>query len=656
MKKKESILNKPKEIQVNTGYIRGADTSIFQMEICLSAIFLFLIHTVFGLHHPQGEFADKTTYIAVFFLVLLFCLAPKRVVELYQAKIGPHPRAHLVLMLGVVISLGTKTVLPGWPENSLWWGYGWKVAICGVLAATISYFYENQVKRLISNILVYKVALNVCFFIMVGCYLLSLFTPPLSLLNANSAYVVNEILGPVQNKYPGVNFIAQYTQNLGYVFKLLGFSNEVQAIYFLEVMKFFVLALLVYIFRLLDKKAWRLVLILFLGISFGTKPYAFNVDSGSIAYLHSALPVRIVSPIVCFFVLYHFLMQRRPYWLGSVLGICLALGLLINIEIGISTIIATLAVLSLRRPTWKVCVWIGIFFGATVLLQLMLMADMSHQYVHLSNFFSFIGGFSSGFGAKPMPRLGLWIAIFSVIIAIVACGYRGVRHSDTQSIAYCYFGVLTLMALPYYINRSVNSGQLQLIIIYISIPLSLYLTRYISNWFTGMVNVSIESGIALILFWFCFFSNINIPNPGIELVRLSDGFQRIDSNPQTQSDSLLLASEKPIKTGVIVSFSNILASRFPGYLSLARLSNEEDAMITGQDFYKCDGTPSEVDKVIVSLTIDGVRQQVSSELLKCGFTKVSSGSGGDKYAQSWYRTPKAVTGLSNNGYKFATLK
>lgn len=611
----------------------------FQLLIFISTLILFGVHGLVFMAWPGGEVADKTTYLLVLLLTVLFCGLGVVIGKLDGKYIFSSPVINIVLTLLVLSLLGSKNILPGYLDYSLWWGYGWGVAILSLFGMILSYLFAPQIRRIILSASSYSISINTFFYILVSCYLISLFTPPLALLNGpHSNYVISEILGPGQNKFPGVNFISQYTQNLGYFFNIFGFKTENQAIFFLELFKFISVGLIAYIFWLTEKSVWKIAFVLFLGFSLGTKGYADNVDSGSIAFLHSALPVRTFGPLITFLALHYFFQSKRSVLGAILLGLSLAIGLLINIEIGSAAGAATLLILCIRRPTLKGVVCISLSFLLCLLLQLLLIRYIAGESPHIQNFFAFIGGFSAGYGAKPMPVFGLWVAIFSLTAALTAYGFRCLTEGDEKSAIYLYFGALTLVALPYYINRSVNSGQLQLIILYLGIPLSIYLSRYISSWLRGAMDSSVNTALVLLLFWFSFFSNINMPNPGVEAVRLVSGFQSINTNPQLKEDSFLIAAEDPAKTGLILSFSNIMAARFEGYKSLARLSNEGDVQITGQNFYLCDFATAPLDRVIVSLTIDDVRAQVGSELKKCGFEKIWNGNLKFKYAQVWKRS------------------
>jgi len=618
----------------------------FQSLIFISALILFGGHALVFIAWPGSEAADKTTFILVLLLTVLFCGLGGRIEKLDIKYNFFSPAINIVLTLLVLGLLGSKNILPGYLDYSLWWGYGWEVAVLSLFGMVVSYFFPHQIRRIILFLSSYKISINSCFYILIACYLISLFTPPLALLNGpHSNYVISEIMGPGQNKFPSVNFFSQYTQTFGYVFDIFGFKTETQAIYFLELFKFISVGFIAYIFWLIEKSVWKIAFVLFLGFSFGTKGYyADSVDSGSIAFLHSALPVRTFGPIINFLALHYFLKSERSVLGAILLGLSLAVGLLINIEIGSAAGAATLLVLLIRWPTLKVFVYISLSFLLCLLLQLFLIRYIAGESPHLPSFFAFIGGFSAGYGAVPMPVFGLWVAIFSLTAALVAYGFRGLTEGYERSTIYLYFGALTLIALPYYINRSVNSGQLQLIILYLGIPLSLYLSRYISSWLRGVIDSSVNTALVLLLFWFSFFTNVNMPHPHVEAVRLVFGFQSIDSNPQLKEDSSLLAAEVRDKTGLILSFSNIMAARFDGYTSLARLNNEGDVQITGKDFYLCDPATSPLDRVIVSLTIDSVRAQVASELKKCGFEKIWDGNSNFKYAQSWGRIASPHTG------------
>jgi len=124
-------------------------------------------------------------------------------------------------------------VLPG-QDDHWWFGYSIKLAIVAMFATPLllSLFLHNNHKlNLALAVFTYIIAILI--------YLPSILRPPWGVIDrGHSIYVINEIVGPSTGNYPLVNFTAQYTSLLGYVFDFLfqHLGTIDQAIWFLTIL------------------------------------------------------------------------------------------------------------------------------------------------------------------------------------------------------------------------------------------------------------------------------------------------------------------------------------------------------------------------------------------------------------------------------------
>ncbi|GEM_PF-2263926 len=457
-------------------------SALFLLGGLAQAILLPTIHAIMRKSAMSAEAADSSVFIALLIftggLLIYASLGARKIEEVLNTQTQFWTGQIFLLIL--LFSAAVITVLPG-SEGYYWFGYGQTIAIISLFLVPIliALFYKNSYKLdYILSVLTYSLTLLV--------YLPSILQPPWGVIDwGHSLYVVNELLAPQSGSYPIVNFTAQYTSILGYVFDLLFRSRGTidQAVWFLTSLAISVIVIaLAPLIRAFPKEKRYLAIVFTVPAIFIVK---LNEDSysGSISALFSAIPIRLIFPSIIALLLTANLFRTRKTASSIMLGLVCSIGILNNFESGIvSTIAALFVVVLLNRPQkW---IYRVVLFCASI-IAFFVLARLTFQSVYgggkLQALTAFVGGFSGGFGAVPMPSFGLWVFVFvflslGVIISalyIHTVEKEGNRTDENKSwrvaVIVLFWGLFGIGMSPYYINRSVVSGQLQ----YILFPLFL---------------------------------------------------------------------------------------------------------------------------------------------------------------------------------------
>jgi hypothetical protein len=165
----------------------------------------------------------------------------------------------------------------------------------------------------------------------------------------HSIYVMNELLAPQAGGYPLVNFSAQYTSILGYIFNILFASSGTldQSVWFLTILAVGVAGALLLPLLRAYPNGKRYLAVLF------TVPAIFIVKakedaySGSISVLFSALPVRLLFPAIIVSILVTKGARNASTGTTALLAFMSSVAILNNVESGIVATLASAMVLVL---------------------------------------------------------------------------------------------------------------------------------------------------------------------------------------------------------------------------------------------------------------------------------------------------------------------
>jgi hypothetical protein len=247
--------------------------------------------------------------------------------------------------------------------------------------------------------------------------------------------------------------------------------------------------------------------------------------------------------------------------------------------------------------------FLGILIGITF-YPIFLKLTGHHLQIEYVAFFT--RQFGSGFGAIPITLMGPVLIIFPVIFLIlyfhikINAFYRNTSYHLLQnSFIGLFFSFFIIVTFPYFINRSIASGQLQIFLLPISISLGSLLGTFSNIGFFKTLNSFVISKKLLNLFLYSPlliifslpFSTLSLfPNPSIELPRILGRDLNSTWPPnklKNTLDNVELASQFAHQENVTVayfgSFSNYIA--LEKKIEVANLYNSPfDFLISSQSY------------------------------------------------------------------------
>lgn len=415
------------------------------------------------------EMADKSVLIVAMALVCIFFLVGRLALPVPNAFLGSISAILFLVLMSV--SVAWITPLKGF-ENNYWFGFGAKITCIAILLAILMASLIQYPPLKVDKFLNYTIIP-----VLIAIYGLSVLQPPWAVHDfaGHTQYIVNELLAASNNKYPFLDFHSQYTSLLGLLFvpinKIYPSLNSV--IFYLGFLQLFTVAVIIIgICSTFYRKSYLIFLATIPGI-FIVKTLNSGF-SGTISSLFANLPIRLLGPAFIFLYLIKYPGKSTLMDL-TVLSTLTLLAILNNFESGIVVAVVTSALYFLKNYES--------FFKGMVRSAIIIIAPASFigfllyfQKITIREFSPFVFGFGAGFGSEPMPNYGLWVFVMSYLAFCVFMGARLLlesnknsvhqRNSEIHKIAVILFfwGSFGLGMSPYYLNRSIVSGQLQFIL------------------------------------------------------------------------------------------------------------------------------------------------------------------------------------------------
>ena len=490
MKKLDMRIQRPRN-EANKGLSRDPTTLLF--VVCL--FIPFCLHLLWRYLFVSSETGDRLTWIGVLLFVAVMGVMADRArlkqVNLRTTKGSLLPIA-TVFFFASLASLHVFNDL----AKRRWFGFGRTGALCFLLCSLLLYHWHANnlntqgdeyvtVNRSSATKVRELVLLGISACASVFFYGAFLIQPSWGVVDRfHSRYVINEIVGPLAGNWGVGNHIPQYTSGLGIPLLILrAFELTTAQIYAIASVYISGLALLTgsLIFMLswkLSVTSVRPIMPFFtLGLAFAAQARPIE-HWGSITALMSAVPGRMLPVLLVFACLFSF-GKTASAWTASMVGAGVGFCLINNFEFGVSTAIsALLGIVALRTSLRHlVIVAMVVVFEAGCYLA---MVALDGNSLNVSSWTLFSLGFGSGFGNVAMPRFGVWIPVLAVLAFAAVLSIRRIRcirmngAEDRWSLRPVYLLVLVassngLLQFGYYAGRSVNSGQLQILLIYLAL-------------------------------------------------------------------------------------------------------------------------------------------------------------------------------------------
>ena len=442
-----------------------------------------------------AEVRDKLSWIGILVGLGALGIAAASSVSLKPLSRTLSGVATVIASVFFTTMLAAVEVLAGL-ENRLWFGFGWAGAACFLCFSFLLYALSRhlgEVPRAAPQTDVPKRSsrfrelpvLGITAGSSIFFYGALPIQPSWSVVDRyHSRYVINEIVGPWSGNWGLGNHITQYASTLGVPLVVLRpFKFTISEVYAIATAYTSLLGMLTV--TLVFALTWRLsapsarAIMPFLAVGLTLVSQANPVGfMGPISVLMSAVPGRLLPVMLVFTFLFSF--ARRPsgaaaFILGASVGFCLVN----NFEFGATTAASTMIGLMVLRTS------AGYLMAALVAALLTItsyfaLVVLDGNTIDLGAWFLFSLGFGSGFGSIAMPLFGVWIAVVGVFLFAAALSVRRIKclhlNLTETSMALVPVHLLVLAAstngllqFGYYAGRSVNSGQLQILLVYVGL-------------------------------------------------------------------------------------------------------------------------------------------------------------------------------------------
>jgi len=496
-------------------------------------------------NNENFEFFDKVIYVTHFFLLLIFLLKnfhKNKVINIILSL-----SATAILLFGI-ISLDVHKQ-SGIELTELWSGFGITVFIV-ILVLLLGFFFIRKFSKF--DFFIKSTRLKFVTLIVLSLiYGLSLWQSKNSIIDyPHTKYILNESLAFSAHRIPYSNFIPQYSisYNLvtGIASKIMNIDKQID----LLMITFFTVSIITIISAIriasLAFKTNRILIpfLLIVPLTLLTPGLTRETTFGSIASLFSAIPVRLF-PIVILFLFYFTLFLKntdaKNYVIRSVLvGIYSGLVIWNSPDfglVGVASLFISILITKLFSKTIKLIqtayLSLGVLIG--IALYPALLSPIGYK-IDINYLAFFTRQFGTGFGLEPIDAIGPIVILFPLLFILFAfhflVGINAKQNEKTlliNSFTGTFFSIFCIFSFPYYLNRSIVSGQLQLYLLPISISLAVMIGVLIKNNFFKDLQINFRDKdyyntlISLPLVILCFIpisTLILFPNPKIELSRI----------------------------------------------------------------------------------------------------------------------------------------
>ena len=491
------------------------------------------------------ELFDQIIYVAHFSLILVFFLR-----NFHKSKainILLSISAILILLFGVITTdvyeqSGIKLV-------ELWSGFGISVFIV-LMIITLGFFLTK--KSTSFNLVLNSSTLKVTTLLVLSCiYGLSLWQTKDSIIDfGHTKYILNESLALSAHRIPYSNFIPQYSISYNiFTFIASKFMDIDKQLDFLMILLFLFSVLAIVLAITIASTAFKTNRIMFpfliiVPLTLLTPGLTRSSTFGSIASLFSGIPVRLFPVIILFLLYFNLFLKNtkaKNYSIRSVfVGILGGLVIWNSPDFGLVGVASLyISIILTKLFNKRIKVLQTFYLSAGVLLGLALypaLLTFLGYKINLDYLAFFTRQFGAGFSSQPINPLGPIIVIFPLLFILLSfhfiIGFNA-KHNEKflliNSFTGVFFSIFCILSFPYYVNRSIVSGQLQLYLLPISISLAILIGLLIqSNYFKDLLSNFKEKNyyntlVNLPIVILCVLpisTLILFPNPKIELTRI----------------------------------------------------------------------------------------------------------------------------------------
>jgi hypothetical protein len=477
-------------------------------------------------------------------------------------------------------------------KGDLWFGFGANVALLTVVVVVL--VHRTLTSGNNSSIAIPTEITFIFWIIFATVYLPSFLQFTYGLIDLpHSRYVLNEMAAPSAGIIPLSDFTSQYSSLMGYPLLLIAAFNKsiVNTLlpYWISFLTLAVIGSLAYLLKRFFRELPLGICLVFPTCLLLVKQSPNETIGGSLGFLMSALPVRSFFPVICgLFLVVAIQKSFRPVQ-SILLGLFSGFAVLNNFEFGLTSSLAlaiTVTALVLfgyiNFRTWLL--YFGSLFGT--LFSCSVLFKLSGNQFQFSRWTAFSSGFKSGFGNVSMPFFGTFVLVFCLLSGGVVLGFHVLRSEqklqrDKSNVGLAvappslllYAGCWGVFSLPYYVARSITSGQLQIFLI----PATMVIIGLLAHFCSVQTDNKILISIPILrkstfirtfplLFIMClpFASLLQHPDPSFEWERLLGKGTHFSSSTVKELD---VAKEieryklynQNAELGVVTNFANLVS-------------------------------------------------------------------------------------------------
>ncbi len=413
----------------------------------------------------------------------------------YSKKFNPELKFGMLIFLIYTIykSISTFEYALLKFEESLWAGFGKPVLIVTFLISLIIY------DLLCSKKLIFLVIRFIVSLYLISSLLTSFWQDSTTLIDHyHSNFIFNEIMSIKNGNILFVDFIPQY-QSLYTLLSKISHSNELDKIidfilYTMYGASLFVVFLSIRIIKKtnINFDYFSSILLIMPFVLVAPPVLSRSGEMGTIAALITAYPIRVFPSLILIYIFVNLIKNLFPTddffnWKLVITSILVGLNIWNNFEFAIATLVTvySLSIINLvdiyKFNLKRVIRFSSIFIPAIAIgfMLLPIIYNIFNYKINFSYLAWFALRFGSGFGAQrisiPGPAMYLIPLLFTLFLIHLYLLKKSDLFELDKNIIFnnsnigLAFSLFSIIGLPYYLNRSYASGQLQIFLIFISI-------------------------------------------------------------------------------------------------------------------------------------------------------------------------------------------
>ena len=368
--------------------------------------------------------------------------------------------------------------------------------------------------------------------------------------SGHSEYVINEILSMGSGNTPYVDFIPQYSYLLAWFFapivKLLSAEAAVQIIIItLSIGSLICLALVIWLSKeSFPRLPWIFIIVLVLAFTTPTPGWNRTAFSGPISTLLSGPSIRVLGGFLTGLSVYWLCLRIyrsrakvRDSWIAGAVGTLVAWN---NFDFGIASLVTGIIVLYVQTKKSgrlaKKYFLPYLYSIPTTSVALLLLLGLAGGFPNLDRLAWFSRQFGGGFGSVTISVPGPVLLNFPIIFGIATLGTFAfiqviVKHpSDVvgermikPAILASFFGIWSILCLPYYLNRSYQAGQMSIEYLGLAVALVATFSLVYESWKSDWRKDFVPKQLVSLVMSFAMATILVLPNITMEWDRLSGG-------------------------------------------------------------------------------------------------------------------------------------